>query len=229
MAVTSNAVFVVGIPRSGTTWLLSILEHHPDCRAVTADMLGIKVAQPKKETGLFVRGFSDEEIVRRWAKLPRDKLLVEKTPVHIRCTARIRRLLGAKILLIRRNPLDVLNSMLKPNVFWKESPKTLKQALAEYKKFDVLLDKIAPDIFVRYEDFWSDPHGTANSVYAELGLSLAHTQAIVERTRFGRSLPERLKTVFDEGTSGQGRRNFSDADLEVIRASIGEDAVASTL
>ena len=226
MAVTSDAVFVVGIPRSGTTWLLSILENHPDCRAVTADMLGIKVAQPTKETGLFVRGFSDEEIVRRWARLPDDKLLVEKTPVHIRCTRRIRQLLGAKILLIRRHPLDVLNSMLKPNVFWKDSPKTLERALAEYKKFDVPLDAIAPDHFVRYEDFWSDPQSTADGVYAALGLSLDHTQEIVERTRFGRSLPDRLKTVFDTGTSGQGQRNFSQADLEVIRASIGEGALS---
>ncbi len=227
MPEAGRAVFIVGVPRSGTTWLLSILESHPDCRAVTADMLGIEVAQPTKETGLFVRGFSDADILERWARLPNDKLLVEKTPVHIRHTARIRQLLGAKVVLIRRNPLDVLNSMLKPNVFWPGSPKTLDDALVEYNKFNLPPARIEADIHLRYEALWAEPVAVTNRLFSQLGLNQNHTEEIIASTRYGRNLPDRLKTVFDKGTTGQGDNRFTPEELARIRQAIGEAAFAA--
>jgi len=77
-------IFIVGKPRSGTTWLLSILENHTECLPLTPQMLGIEVSRVTKETGLFMRGFSDEEIVARISRLYCAKVLV-KRPRHI-CT-----------------------------------------------------------------------------------------------------------------------------------------------
>ncbi|MHB8080432.1 MAG: sulfotransferase, partial [Candidatus Krumholzibacteriia bacterium] len=58
----ANLIFVLGKPRSGTTWLLSALEHHPDCLALRPETRGIAVTTPTKETGLFVRGRADDAI-----------------------------------------------------------------------------------------------------------------------------------------------------------------------
>ena len=198
-----GGIFIVGTPRSGTTWLLSILGQHPDCLAVTPEMLGINVSRPTMETGLFVRGFSDSEILQRWNRLPVNKILVEKTPAHIKETDRIRKILGAKIILIHRDPSDVIFSMLKSNPFWENSPTTIKEAIKIYNRFNV---DVTPDYTVKYENLWIDTVNEVDRLFSFIGLSAATTHDIINATKFGRNLPLKLKSVFDKGTPGQGRQ-----------------------
>jgi len=205
----TKAVFIVGIPRSGTTWLLSILSQHPDFLAITPEMLGIKANHPTMETGLFIKGFPDSEILRRWNKLPDDRILVEKTPAHIAEADRIKKLLGARIILIHRNRLDVICSMLKPNPFWTGSPKTFDAAIKIYNKFNV---QVSADYTVSYEDLWANPVDESKRLFAFLGVSTSSTRDIVTVTNLGKSLPLKLKSVFDKGTPGQGEhlKEFTD-------------------
>lgn len=214
-----NLVFIVGIPRSGTTWLLSILEQHPDCLALTPAMLNISVQHPTKETGLLVRGFSDTEIIDRISQLPEDKLLVEKTPSHLLELDRIRTLFPrSKIVLIRRDPLDVIYSMLQANSFWKESPKKLSEAVALYRKFADAQDAFTDYGYViEYEKLVEDPVREAGRLFEHLNLRCDLTSSIVEKTKRGRSLPAELKGVFRKGTPGEGLQNFTSAERNFIR------------
>jgi len=225
-----NLLFIVGIPRSGTTWLLSILEHHPDCLAVTPAMLDISVQHPTKETGLFVRGFSDAQILEKVSQMPEDKLLVEKTPSHLLELDRIRTLFPrSKIVLIRRDRLDVIYSMLQANSFWKESPKKLSEAVALYRKFaDAQAAFTDYDYVIEYEELVEDPVGEADRLFEHLNLGRDLTSSIVEETKRGRSLPAELKGVFRKGTPGEGLRDFAPEQISYIRNQLGDVCECAT-
>lgn len=220
-----NLIFVLGKPRSGTTWLLSALEHHPDCLALRPETLGIAVAAPTKETGLFVRGLADDDIVARVAAVDDARRLVEKTPAHLLEAARIRRLFpAAKLVLIRRDPYDVIYSMVQKNEFWATCPRTLPDALdlyLRYERAEPRAEALA-DHVVGYAPLWADPVGVLGGLCAALGLDPAPVPALVEATRGGRSLPAALKGVFREGTPGQGQARFTPEQLAYIAARLEE-------
>lgn len=219
----NDLVFIVGVPRSGTTWVLCVLENHPDCLAVTPDMLDIAVEHPTKETGLFVRGFSDVEIVNKISLLPQDKLLVEKTPSHLLELGRMRRLFPrSRIILIRRNPLDVIYSMLQDNSFWKESPGTLVQAVALYSKFADAESAFGDyDYVLRYEELVDNTVDEVQRLFEFLGLRADCAPEIVEATKCGGSLPPALKGVFRKGIVGEGLKNFTLEELALIQRELG--------
>lgn len=221
-----DLIFILGKPRSGTTWLLSALEHHPQCRALTPADLGIAVGGPTKETGLFVRGLPDEAIAARVAAARGDgRRLVEKTPAHLLEAERIRRLFpGARLVLIRREPFDVVYSLVQKNEFWPTCPKTLPDAMDLYLRYERGEPRAAAvaDCSVAYEDLWRDPVGELTRLCEALGLSAAPVPRIVEATRAGRSLPDALKGVFREGTPGQGRSRFGEAQAAYVEARLDE-------
>jgi|GEM_PF-1301035 len=219
----NNLVFIVGIPRSGTTWILSTLENHPDCLAITADMIGIAVDHPTKETGLFMRGFSDAEIVGKISRLPQDKFLVEKTPSHLMVVDRIRWLFPAsKIILIRRNPVDVIYSMVQKNPFWKDSPpKTLADAVNLYLQFAKAEAAFRDyDYILEYESMWENPITEVDKLFKYLNLSTDFTSEIIEKTKYGHSLQTELKTIFRKGIPGQGLQNFTTEEMNFIRCKL---------
>jgi len=219
----NDLVFIVGVPRSGTTWVLCILENHPDCLAVTPDMLDIAVEHPTKETGLFVRGFSDVEIVNKISLLPRGKVLVEKTPSHLLELGRMRRLFPrSRIILIRRNPLDVIYSMLQENCFWKESPGTLAAAVNLYKSFSEAEAAFTDyDYVLEYEGLVENTGDQVRSLFECLELRTDCVLEIVEKTKCGGSLPPELKGVFRKGIVGEGLVNFTPEELDLIQRELG--------
>ena len=218
-----NLVFIVGVPRSGTTWLLSILENHPGCLGISPEMLGIATDHPTKETGLFVRGFADAEIVEKVSRLPHDKVLIEKTPSHLFELGRIRKLFPrSKIILIRRDPLDILYSMVQSNSFWKNKPKTLSEAVEVYRRFAEAQESFRDyDYVLDYEKLVEDPVGEATSLFEHLHLGTDRSAEIVENTKEARSLPAELRSVFRKGTPGEGSEKFSRAELNFIRRKLG--------
>ncbi|MCK4820792.1 sulfotransferase, partial [bacterium] len=190
-----------------------------DCLAITPDILNIPVDYPTKETGLFVRGFSNEEIMEKVSRLRHDKLLVEKTPSHLLELDRIRQTFPeSKIVLIRRNPLDVIHSMLQKNFFWKDSPKTLINAVNLYEKFSSAEAQFSDyDYILTYEKLWENPIRETHKLFEHLNLRSDSSSAIIEKTKYGRSLPPELKTVFNVGTPGQGLETFTSDEVNFIQ------------
>jgi len=85
-------VFIVGSPRSGTTWLHNMMSDHPQVVPLTARDFGFPdlvheeagVDQPVNETGAFLN-YSPQHIkavIERMRKAHPGKWLVEKTPTH---------------------------------------------------------------------------------------------------------------------------------------------------
>src|SRR5205085_10599223 len=121
-ALPGPPIFVVGVPRSGTTWLEHMLGAH---RAV---------AGPGSETALFVstralwansdrrpavvaalRGFASEVFGAYLAShAPQARHLLEKTPIHAEHLEQIVALFPeAAVISIHRDGRDVVRSMLE--------------------------------------------------------------------------------------------------------------------
>lgn len=98
--------FVVGCGHSGTTLLASKLGQHPSILTIG------------RETGLFfpnrpllwTKGACIEWLY--FAKADDKAVVVEKTPKHVHCLGRIRKLLPeSKLILMSRGPLDCIASL----------------------------------------------------------------------------------------------------------------------
>ena len=197
-------IFIVGIPRSGTTWLHSLIGGHPDCILVTPYSLGLSRLDQSRESRIFLRNLSDDQIRRLIENVAREKIPVEKTPRHLMVLPRIRRVFPeARIVLIRRNKEDVIHSMLQPMTFWPSHPKTRFKAERLYRDLRRAQDSFRGyDVTVRYEELWADPLGELARIYAELELDPSPAAEVVRANERGRSLPPRLKSVFRVGEPG---------------------------
>ena len=216
-------LLIVGIPKSGTTWLLSIFKEHPECIALTAEMVGIPAPVPTMETCLFTRNqhrtlTSPQRLncLEKLYKLHKGKLLVEKTPKNILVARYIRKLLKGKVkfVLIKRNPYDVIYSMLKPGQYWHSHPKGLRTAIAHHRRYNI---DISPDYTIQYEALWNNPIAEVDKMFSHFDLSTSETETIINRTKRGNSLPMELKRVFDVGTPGQGAANFTDVQMSNMK------------
>ncbi len=98
--------FIAGCGHSGTTLVASKLGQHPAIFTIRRES---QIFYPNKSL-LHPKG-----IVKEWiyiSKQDQKICFVEKTPKHIHCLNRIRRLLPeSKLILITRNPMDTIASL----------------------------------------------------------------------------------------------------------------------
>jgi len=100
--------FVTGCGHSGTTLLASKLGLHPDVLLISRES---NIFAPQHGLRLA------RVIVQEWLAFARQegrRVILEKSPKHVHCIGRIRRLLpAARIIVVVRNPLDTCASLFK--------------------------------------------------------------------------------------------------------------------
>lgn len=105
-------IFIVGAPRTGTTWMWDMLTAHPQVRPVVSADFG---GDHGIETGCFLR-YSVKQIRKTFYELVKanpGKLLVEKTPYHIGWLSAMFFLYpGCRVVRMARNDAAVLNSLV---------------------------------------------------------------------------------------------------------------------
>jgi len=119
-------IFIVGVPRSGTTWLWGLLSSHPDVVPLVREdfdpeqpsvVAGKRVTS---ETGAFLRHPEEyiRKVIAQKASLNPGKALVEKTPLHLRKLDRIMAIYPeAKVIHVLRDPRAVICSMVKSTFY----------------------------------------------------------------------------------------------------------------
>jgi len=201
----TRQVFIVGMPRTGTTLLERILGGHP--RTVSAGELTEFQAALSWQVDRFVgTGLAPgivsrvkeadlQEVGRRyrdmvdWRLEAEDVVLVDKNPENFFLSRFIAEALPeAKIICIRRNPMDACFSNLK-ELFANDSygySYRLDELAEHYHRFNQLVqhwNATMPDNFrvVEYEDLVSDPVVASAEVFAFCGLDF--DEAYVDITR----------------------------------------------
>lgn len=136
-------VFVVGSPRSGTTWVQLLLAQHPDIVTVqethlfarylaglwdawereekleARDSLGISNLMSTEEFLELCRVFSDQVLERIAARHPDATTVVEKTPGHVLQAPLIRKLYpSARFIHVVRDPRAVVASLRRAGRGW---------------------------------------------------------------------------------------------------------------
>jgi hypothetical protein len=198
-----NLVFLLGVPRSGTTLLSAMLDRHPSvlCPPEPWIMLALAAlgqthpshpADPQllgDATRTFCNGPAADEAIRAFvAVLLNEKLtaagrtvFIDKTPRYYLILPTLRRLFpSARYLWLIRNPLDVAASYLTS---WKVD---IAGQLTDYPRHRACVDLIVGSrrlsefssqndrvYSLRYEDVVAQPGEAISKVLEFLGLPLA--------------------------------------------------------
>ncbi len=172
-------VFVVGCPRSGTTWMWGLLTSHPGIVSLDWEDFGGHPSfkgnkRITSETGAFIN-FDDKHILRcigQKAKKNAGKILVEKTPSHTLHLDRITNLIPhALFLFMVRDPRSNISSMLHSTFYTFAT--SLDNALETYLKYNDVIRHYKYDkrfMSIRYEDLHRETAHTLGRVFQFIGL-----------------------------------------------------------
>jgi tetratricopeptide (TPR) repeat protein len=198
-------VFVLGLPRTGTTLLERIVGGHPDI--VLGGELNDFRMQFKWSSNYYCPGFFDAqaldrlpaidhgELGRRYLdhvawRAPGARMLTDKNPGNFMMAGLILQALPqAKIIHLRRNPMDSCFSNLKELFAASAHPYSydFTDLATHYRNYRRLMkhwQTVAPGriLDVHYEDMVSKPETQARRVMEYLGLDYRETQIRVENS-----------------------------------------------
>ncbi|MES2404285.1 MAG: sulfotransferase [Pseudomonadota bacterium] len=183
-------VFVIGMPRSGTSLIEQILASHPnvhgageiaDLRDVLVGKAGEPQCWPEQATGLpreVLRELGDAYVERVFRRAPQATHVVNKTTLNYRHVGLIRMLLPqARIIHAVRDPMDSCFSCFShlfngDNLPYSYDLQTLGRYYVRYAKLMQHWRTVVPDavLDVRYEDLVRDTEGQVRRMLDYLGL-----------------------------------------------------------
>jgi hypothetical protein len=193
LPVTPNAehpvryIFIIGLPRSGTTLLERILTGLPDVRSngeTDNFSRALLAASPPDGRDVFSRAAAADmgKVAANYAKLAnrdgRGGAMVEKLPMNYLYAGAIRRALpGAKLLLVKRSPLDSSFAMYR-TLFGEAYPFSYDfgDLARYYAAYDHLMShwrmSLGDDLTeVSYEDLVKEPLRVGAAIARECGLA----------------------------------------------------------
>jgi len=148
-----NPIFIIGCPRSGTTWLQRMCGKHPDVYMARARDVGILESGPGHETHAYQRMPAEEASPQLEGLIGQHpgKVVMEKTPGHALYINEILATMeNPGFLFIHRNPYAVAASWM--NTFSGHPP------TEGAEKYVATMEKVAPHLDkpylhrVEYED-----------------------------------------------------------------------------
>jgi hypothetical protein len=234
----ARPVFVVGAPRSGTTWLAELLQAHPDTVGIPQGETqlfwalaplwlsaerrrgpGIRTLVTHHELVAAVRVFCDALFEAGRAKQgPGATLFIEKTPAHAVHVARMHEVYPeAWFVHIVRDGRDVVRSIARFDLE-ELSPIDLPTAAAEWDRLNRLILAEAPRLdryrMVRYEELVAAPVEGACQLLEWMGLPC--DDAVRDRVADAAGNPVSQHAGKGRVGPGKWREDLSDAQLSTI-------------
>jgi hypothetical protein len=233
-----QVVFVIGVARSGTTWLQQLLLTHRDLGGPSAETFLFATMQPLWDVleasggpvhadpvvRTALRAFCDELFADALAG-DEAQWVVEKTPLHARQVGRIRQLYpDAWYLHIVRDGRDVVRSLsmvdFLTDVEVTSAARLWRDTLDSVRREGAGLRHL---IEVHYEDLVAEPEVAVADLITRMGLTVGPD----DRERFRRTVGVRVSRHGTTGPVGSGKwRDLPPRALAEIYGVAGRALVA---
>ena len=190
----NNIAFILGSPRSGTTWVWGLLESNPDtipfvvqnANGNLKNMSGDSYST--SESGIYVRNPNGAKLIlQNFMRHHSDKLVIEKTPSHITKAEKIfQDFPTSKVILVNRHPLSIVNSMLHTNMklFKKyDINKSIDKAKKHLSKYKTVRELSKDYLEIRYEEVLDDTLGYAKQMCSFLNIEDYSEKMVNENSR----------------------------------------------
>jgi len=230
--LNTKLVFIVGAPRSGTTWLWGLLTSHPEIYPIVSE--DIDPSKPSvvgnkritSETGLFIN-YSNKTIqdcvYNKIRKFP-GKVLVEKTPKHIFYIKKIWKLFPeSKIIYVIRDPRAVVSSML--NSYFFKFADSIEDAINKYYEYNCAIFPFLNSSKVKmlkYEDLHCKTAKSIKEILEFIGtreLSEKEMQNIIKENH--RKVKVDIDGVFRIGTIDSYKDFLTKDEIQQIEKKLG--------
>lgn len=217
-------LFIVGVPRSGTTWLWGLLTSHSQVISLTTEDFEqnkpsvINGKRITSETGAFVN-YTDQnilEVINKKIKDFPEKLIIEKTPGHILYIHKILSLFpSAKILFIKRDPRAVISSML--NTTFYNFAENIDHAIEKFKEYSlsVLPFLKHPQIIITtYEKLHRNTSNELYRIFNSLGIETKNIDSIINENKNKSKVSQ--KDVFRKGKIDSYKKELVTNEIALI-------------
>lgn len=206
-------IFIVGPPHSGTTLLATILGANSKCFLIPSE----SAAYSKQHIGALRKPF-----VKKVATID-SQFIVEKTPSHIFNLDKMQEdFPDAKFILIIKNPLDVVGSMLKTYNDFNFSVYTCSDYLSA--SISALKNNV---YLIEYEDIIDDFTKTISRLCDYVGLEFEDRminfhenspiwfENFIESDNLLRKRSQQMRQPLFDGR-GIGRKNLNDQEISQV-------------
>jgi hypothetical protein len=219
-------IFVVGVPRSGTTWVQNMLLAHPALDGPRVETSVFVSLQPLWNNVALRDWISDdalERAIRRFVSAlfagygPR---LVEKTPLHAEHLPLITTVFpDASVISVHRDGRDVVRSLLE----MESGTDDVVVAATRWSEITREVSSVLPSLpharDLRYESMLADPVGVVADLFAWLDLPADDALLAEVRRRAG----ERVSQYNTTGEVGPGKwRSLSRRQLRAVQRHAGD-------
>jgi hypothetical protein len=165
-------IFVIGMPRSGTTLVEQMLASHPDVYGAGEQVLFDQAVSERGTDDLAALGRRYIELIDQIA--PHDKRVVDKLPSNFRFTGLIQLAVPrARIIHCMRNPLDTLFSIYVTLFSGRQDFAFDQREIARYyRAYARLMEHwrtvVSPEVLldIAYEDLIADLEAQARRILA---------------------------------------------------------------
>jgi len=175
--------FIFGVPRSGTTWLWSMLESNKEVIPYLISSIKDENGQYAiSETAVYKKHKRPKKMIQSFANKNYEYRIVEKTPYH---TLYFDKIISdfpeSKNILILRSPISIVNSMINSQMkaFEKHDiPKSCNEIIMYYKNIRNIVNN--SNVYViTYEDLIENTEKELNKVFNYLKITTNDLQKII--------------------------------------------------
>jgi tetratricopeptide (TPR) repeat protein len=239
---SQRPVFVVGMPRSGTSLTEQILATHPEVHGAGELLYWIFAADAERAATPERRAATIAELGRTYleglaTQAPDAPRVVDKLPVNFRNIGLIHAALpGARFIHLERNPLDTCLSIYFQGFSAAHPYATdfgdLAHYYHEYRRLMAHWRTVLPPqtlLDVRYEDLVDDPEGWSRRMLAHIGLPWDPRCLEFHRTRRPVLTASnwQVRQPISKGSVDRWRRY--ERFIGPLREALGDEALVSPL
>lgn len=219
---TDNIAFIFGAPRSGTTWLWSLLESHCNIIPFVDNAKLNEGIYTTSESGIYIKKPKQaKNILKAFCDANKKSLIIEKTPSHtLRQMTILKDFPNSKSIIILRHPLAIANSMIHSDMH-AFSGYDENKAISEIKKYFKELNSLCQKecfMTITYEQLSLNTNDILINMFKYLNLDSRGIDNIVsensEKTKVG------VKGAYRKGKLNSYKEELTEKQQQILKSNL---------